>query len=296
MFGLSNNKQVNQDDQVMLKNVSKLATDLNSGNASSQTSTNNTQVSDDSSKSQPVVDPGFMSQPAQSQQVSEDASQTVDAAPPKVQETQESVNNQTSSFSFPAPPTSDQADTSSPTEESPADVDTNTGSAQDMQDTPDQDEPVEDSVSRVVESPQNDDNNSFGQQVKTSEEATPDTAEATEQVGNNEDDALPSVPSTSQMMQESGAVASSAPIDTDKLHAMKQQAMEHLDPLVEHLDQSPEETFKTTMMMIQANDNHLLLEKALEAAKQISDDKERAQAMLDIINEINYFSQNSQDS
>jgi hypothetical protein len=45
------------------------------------------------------------------------------------------------------------------------------------------------------------------------------------------------------------------------------------------------------MMMIQANDNHTLLEKALTAAKQIEDDKTRAQAMLDIINEINYFAQ-----
>ena len=45
------------------------------------------------------------------------------------------------------------------------------------------------------------------------------------------------------------------------------------------------------MMMIQANDNHNLLEKALAAAKMIEDDKIRAQAMLDIVNEINYFSQ-----
>jgi hypothetical protein len=61
------------------------------------------------------------------------------------------------------------------------------------------------------------------------------------------------------------------------------------------LDQSPEESFKTTMMMIQANDNHTLLEKALEQAKNIQDDKARANAMLDIINEINYFSQTSQE-
>ena len=80
-------------------------------------------------------------------------------------------------------------------------------------------------------------------------------------------------------------------VDHDKLADMKQQALAHLEPLADHLDGTPEETFKTTMMMIQANDNHTLLEKALESAKKIEDGKARAQAMLDIINEINYFSQ-----
>ena len=80
-------------------------------------------------------------------------------------------------------------------------------------------------------------------------------------------------------------------VDQDKLAGMKQQALEHLEPLADHLDQTPEEEFKTTLMRIQANDNHALLDKALNAAKNITDDKERAQAMLDIVNEINYFSQ-----
>jgi hypothetical protein len=92
------------------------------------------------------------------------------------------------------------------------------------------------------------------------------------------------------------AAASMQPVDPEQLAGMKQQALDHLEPLVGHLDQSPEESFKTTMMMIQANDNHTLLEKALEEAKKIEDDKTRANAMLDIINEINYFSQTSNNS
>ncbi len=87
--------------------------------------------------------------------------------------------------------------------------------------------------------------------------------------------------------------SSSPSVDKNHLADMKQQALDHLEPLVEHLDQSAEDAFKTTMMMIQANDNHSLLDKALDSAKKITDDKVRAQAMLDIINEINYFSQNS---
>jgi hypothetical protein len=83
--------------------------------------------------------------------------------------------------------------------------------------------------------------------------------------------------------------------DPSHLAGLKQQALDHLEPLTDHIDGSPEEVFKTTMMMIQANDNHTLLERALEAAKKIEDDKARAQAMLDIVNEINYFSQSSSE-
>lgn len=84
--------------------------------------------------------------------------------------------------------------------------------------------------------------------------------------------------------------------DANHLAGLKKQALEHLEPLSDHIDGTPEETFKTTMMMIQANDNHTLLEKALAAAQKIEDDKVRAQAMLDIINEINYFSQATGES
>ncbi len=72
---------------------------------------------------------------------------------------------------------------------------------------------------------------------------------------------------------------------------IKQQALQHLSPLVQHLDQSAEEKFKTTMMMIQASDDKSLIPAAFASAKEIQDDKARAQALLDIINEINYFTQ-----
>lgn len=75
------------------------------------------------------------------------------------------------------------------------------------------------------------------------------------------------------------------------LSDLKQQALQQLAPLVGKLDQSPEEKFRTTMMMIQATDNQDLLPAAYEAANQISDEKAKAQALLDVVNEINYFSQ-----
>lgn len=84
-------------------------------------------------------------------------------------------------------------------------------------------------------------------------------------------------------------------IDTgNELLNLKQQALHQLTPLVDQLDQTPEEKFRTTMMMIQASDDQSLLKTAYDAAQTISDEKERAQALLDVINEINYFTQHGQ--
>jgi hypothetical protein len=88
--------------------------------------------------------------------------------------------------------------------------------------------------------------------------------------------------------------APSAPVATpsagdEELLAIKQDAMGALAPLVGNLEQSPEEKFKTTMMMIQASDDRSLVRTAYEAAQAITDEKMRAQALLDVINEINYF-------
>ncbi len=79
--------------------------------------------------------------------------------------------------------------------------------------------------------------------------------------------------------------------DGSTLTDIKQQALQQLSPLVAHLDQSAEEKFRTTMMMIQATDDQSLLNVAYDSAQKIEDDKARAQALLDVINEINYFTQ-----
>jgi hypothetical protein len=77
--------------------------------------------------------------------------------------------------------------------------------------------------------------------------------------------------------------------DDEELSAIKIQALDELYPLIDKLDLSPEERFKIIMMMIQASDNEDLVELAYEAAHKIQDEKTKAQALLDIINEINYF-------
>lgn len=87
------------------------------------------------------------------------------------------------------------------------------------------------------------------------------------------------------------APSAPAPANNNDLLDLKQQALQQLTPLVDHLDQTPEEKFRTTMMMIQASDNAALIHEAYNAALQITDEKARAQALLDIVNEINYFTQ-----
>jgi hypothetical protein len=95
----------------------------------------------------------------------------------------------------------------------------------------------------------------------------------------------------------------SAPTPTDDtnytandLIDIKQKALQQLSPLVGHLDQSPEDKFRTTMMMIQASDDQTLVKDAFAAANAIEDEKVRAQALLDIVNEINYFTAQHPDA
>ena len=96
------------------------------------------------------------------------------------------------------------------------------------------------------------------------------------------------------------ASAPTAPVVTtaanDDLIKLKQEALQSLAPLVDHLDQTPEEKFKTTMMMLQASDNADLVKEAYAAANAITDEKIRAQALLDVVNEINYFTQHGADN
>lgn len=82
------------------------------------------------------------------------------------------------------------------------------------------------------------------------------------------------------------------PVSGD-LEEIKNQALGQLSPLVGKLDQSPEEKYKTLMMMIQASDNRDLIKDAYAAANAITDEKVKAEALLSIVNEINYFTQQS---
>lgn len=77
--------------------------------------------------------------------------------------------------------------------------------------------------------------------------------------------------------------------DTSSLDPIKKEALQKLEPLVNELDLHPEEKYRALMMIIQATDNKELVNEAYHAADKIEDNKTRAQALLSIVNEIEYF-------
>lgn len=75
----------------------------------------------------------------------------------------------------------------------------------------------------------------------------------------------------------------------DSLDSVKNEALNELRPLVDKLNISPEEKFDTYLLLIRSTDDKDLIEPAHETAKLITDEARRAQALLDIIKEIDYF-------
>jgi hypothetical protein len=83
------------------------------------------------------------------------------------------------------------------------------------------------------------------------------------------------------------------PVDGD-LESIKRDALTELRPLVDKLNLSPEDKFDTLLLIIRSTDDKSLVPQAHEAAKAIEDDTRRAEALLDVIKEIDYFSHPAQ--
>lgn len=75
-----------------------------------------------------------------------------------------------------------------------------------------------------------------------------------------------------------------------ELESIKKDAVEELRPLVDKLDLPADEKFDTLLLIIRSTDDKALIGPAHEAAKAITDETKRAQALLDVIKEIDYFS------
>lgn len=96
----------------------------------------------------------------------------------------------------------------------------------------------------------------------------------------------PAVPTIEEMPAVAPVIA---PVASD-LEEIKKDALSELRPLIDKLDVSPEEKFDTLLLIIRSTDDQSLLAATHEAAKAIPDDSRRAQALLDIIKEIDFFS------
>lgn len=77
---------------------------------------------------------------------------------------------------------------------------------------------------------------------------------------------------------------------SDDLSSIKKNALNDLRPLVGKLDIAPEEKFDTYLLLIRSTDDKTLIEPAYAAAQAITDEARKAQALLDVIKEIDYLS------
>lgn len=78
--------------------------------------------------------------------------------------------------------------------------------------------------------------------------------------------------------------------DNGDLDGIKKDALTELRPLVDKLELDPEEKFDTYLLLIRSTDDKTLIAPAHAAAKAIPDETRRAQALLDVIKEIDFLS------
>lgn len=103
----------------------------------------------------------------------------------------------------------------------------------------------------------------------------------------------PVVEDTTPADLQAPAINTPAPIASaadPALDSIKQAALNELRPLVDKLDVSPEEKFDTYLLLLRSTDDRDLIAPAHDAAVAITDEARRAQALLDIIKEIDYLS------
>lgn len=158
---------------------------------------------------------------------------------------------------------------------------------------------------------------SIGNPVSTPSTSVPSTPATSIAIGGSVDNPFPEI-TPSPSMQSSGAVTVGQPgslplpndlpsptstaavstpisvddtvVDTAALDSIKQNALGELRPLVDKLNVSAEEKFDTYLLLIRSTDDKRLIAPAHEAAKAIEDETKRAEALLNIIKEIDYLS------
>lgn len=77
--------------------------------------------------------------------------------------------------------------------------------------------------------------------------------------------------------------------NSNSLDDLRQKALRDLRPIVDKVELNDEESFDVLLLLIRETDDESLLPRAYEAARQIHDEARRAQALLDVIKETDYF-------
>jgi hypothetical protein len=82
----------------------------------------------------------------------------------------------------------------------------------------------------------------------------------------------------------------STPEPAVNLDSIKSQALTDLRPLIDRVELPPEERFDAYLMLLRSTDDSTLVAPAHAAAQGISDEKRKAEALLEVIKEIDYLS------
>ena len=113
--------------------------------------------------------------------------------------------------------------------------------------------------------------------------------EGLEQMPDTQEDIQPEQPieqTIEQPVEQTVPVTSFAALDLD---GIKSHALEDLRPLVDKLTVTNEEKFDIYLLLLRSSDDDTLIGPAYNAARAIEDETKRANALLDVIKEIDYF-------
>lgn len=95
-----------------------------------------------------------------------------------------------------------------------------------------------------------------------------------------------------QPVQPIAPISAPAPVNpASDLDLIKREALTELRPLIDKLNLPAEEKFDTILLMIRSTDDSSLIPLANATARQIADDTRRAEALLNVIKEIDFFKQ-----
>ena len=97
-----------------------------------------------------------------------------------------------------------------------------------------------------------------------------------------------SAPTTSEPAPEA---STSMPAGDGDLDSIRTSAIAELRPLLDKVEITPEEKFTLLVTLFNANHDQSLMDPAFAAAREITDDAHKAEALLEVIRDINSLSE-----
>lgn len=136
----------------------------------------------------------------------------------------------------------------------------------------------------------NDDDNQNTSPVIPQVPSVPADNTQDEMIGNPEASPQAPMPTFDPMLTAAPVAPAPVTAAAGSLDSIKNDALNELRPLVDKLNVSAQEKFDTYLLLIRSTDDTSLIGPAFAAARGITDEASKAQALLDIVKEIDYLS------